>query len=142
MILIDANLLLYAEDTTSPFHQQAARWWDGVLSGRDPVCLCWPVISAYLRLSTHPRVFQNPLSIAQAVWRVQSWLEQPFVQVLIPGPRHWEVLRSLLIDSRAVGNLISDAHIAATAIEFACELQSTDRDFSRFSGLKWRNPIA
>jgi uncharacterized protein len=142
VILVDANLLLYAEDTASPFHRPAAKWWDRELSGADPVCLCWPVISAYLRLATHPRIFRNPLSIVQAVGRVQSWLDQKCTQLLVPGPRHWDVLRSLLVEAQTVGNLISDAHIAATAIEYGCELQSTDKDFSRFSGLKWKNPIA
>jgi toxin-antitoxin system PIN domain toxin len=142
VILVDANLLLYAEDSSSPYHRSAARWWDGELSGGALVCLCWPVISAYLRLATHPRVFRNPLSMKQAAGRVQSWLDQSCVQVLVPGRRHWDIVHSLLIEAQAIGNLVSDAHVAAIAIEYACELQSSDRDFSRFTGLKWKNPIA
>jgi hypothetical protein len=142
LILVDANLLLYAEDELSSWHVPALRWWDAQLSGAAPVCLCWPVLCAYVRIGTNPRVFEQPLSVEQAVARVTDWLGQPCVRLVGPTSRHWKVLRKLLVEGQASGNLVSDAHLAALAIEHGCELQSTDGDFARFRGLKWRNPIA
>lgn len=141
MILVDANILLYAEDSFSPNHAAAVKWWDGKLSGTAPVCLCWTVLNAFIRIGTNPRVFETPLSMNQATGRVQSWLDQPCVRLINPTARHWEVYRDLLIDAQAVGNLVIDAHLAALAIEYGCRLISTDSDFSRFPGLKWENPL-
>ena len=142
MILVDANILLYAEDRTSGCHERARQWWDEQLSGPDPVCLCWAVLSAYVRIGTNPRVFERPLTLDEATDRVSSWLEQPCVRVIHATERHWDLLRSLLAESQARGNLVSDAHLAALAIEHGCVLCSTDLDFSRFPCLKWRNPLA
>ncbi len=141
MILIDANILLYAEDSLSPFHKQARSWWDAQLSGTDPVCLCWMVISAFIRIGTNPRVFANPLSTDAAVKRVKSWLKQPCLRIIQPTQRHWEVFQQMLSSTQATGNLVSDAHLAALAIEHDCELHSTDSDFEYFPRLKWRNPL-
>ncbi len=141
MILVDANLLLYAEDSRSPQNQAARTWWDAQLSRASPVCLCWTVLGAFIRIATHPRVFERPLSLEEATGRVGSWLDQPCVRIVHATTRHWEVLRALLTDSQAVANLVTDAHLAALAIEHGCELQSTDADFSRFPGLRWRNPL-
>ena len=142
MILVDANILLYAQDTLSPQHEPARRWWDAQLSGSAPVCLCWIVMSAFIRIATNPRVFAHPLSLEQAVDRVQSWLDQPCTRVIRPTENHWVIFRQLLMASKAVANLVTDARLAALAVEHGCELASTDSDFSRFSGLKWKNPIA
>ena len=142
MILVDANILLYAEDSLQPRHQQARAWWDGQLSGTGVVCLCWTVLSAFIRIGTNPRVFDHPLSLEQALARVQSWLDQPCTRVVRPTERHWTVFRQVLTDGQAVANLVTDAHLAALAIEHGCELASTDADFARFPKLKWRNPIA
>lgn len=142
MILVDANLLLYAEDRTNRSHEQARQWWDEKLSGSDPVCLCWAVISAYIRIGTNPRAFSRPLTLDEATDRVSSWLDQPCVRVIHATERHWELFRSLLTESQARGNLVSDAHLAALAIEHDCVLCSTDSDFSRFPRLEWRNPLA
>ena len=141
MILVDANLLLYAEDSLGNRHVQAREWWDAQLSGPSPVCLCWTVINAFIRIGTNPRVFERPLLLDEAVERVQGWLDQPCARVVVPTERHWDVLRQLLVDGQAVGNLVTDAHLAALAIEHGCELQSTDSDFSRFPRLRWRNPL-
>lgn len=141
MILVDANILLYAEDRLSPRHQPAREWWDAQLSGSATVCLSWSVINAYIRIGTNPRVFDRPLSLAGATARVQSWIEQPCVRLIVPTERHWAVFRELLKAGQAVANLVSDAHLAALAIEHGCELMSTDADFARFPGVKWRNPI-
>ena len=141
MILVDANLLLYAEDQLSPYHDVAREWWDAQLSGISPVCLCWTVLGAFIRISTNPRVFKHPLSLDQAILRVQGWLDQPCTRIVYPTERHWAVLQQLLVGGQAVANLVTDAHVAALAIEHGCELISTDADFSRFSKVKWRNPI-
>ena len=142
MILVDANILLYAQDSLQSRHQQAREWWDGQLSGTGVVCLCWTVLSAFIRIGTNPRVFEHPLSLEQALARVQSWLDQPCTRVVRPTERHWTVFRQVLTDGQAVANLVTDAHLAALAIEHGCELASTDADFARFPKLKWRNPIA
>jgi len=142
LILVDANILLYAEDSLQSRHQQARAWWDGQLSGTGVVCLCWTVLSAFIRIGTNPRVFEHPLSLEQALARVQSWLDQPCTRVVRPTERHWTVFKQVLTDGQAVANLVTDAHLAALAIEHGCELASTDSDFARFPKLKWKNPIA
>ncbi len=142
MILVDANILLYAEDSLQSRHQQARAWWDGQLSGTGVVCLCWTVLSAFIRIGTNPRIFDHPLSLEQALARVQSWLDQPCTRVVRPTERHWTVFKQVLTDGQAVANLVTDAHLAALAIEHGCELASTDSDFARFPKLKWRNPLA
>ena len=98
MILVDANLLLYAEDAASSTHQAARAWWDERLSGTERVCLSWPVLGAFIRIGTNPRVFQLPLSLAEATARVQSWLEQTCVRLVAPTERHWILFQRMLID--------------------------------------------
>jgi uncharacterized protein len=142
VILVDANILLYAEDQRSPRHAAARAWWDAQLSGASPVCLCWTVLAAFIRIGTNPRVFERPLALAQAIARVQSWMEQPCTRIVTPTERHWEVLQTFLREGQAVANLVTDAHLAALAVEHGCELMSTDADFARFPGLRWRNPLA
>src|SRR5690349_9910097 len=126
MILVDANLLLYAEDSLSPHHATAREWWDQRLSGTEPVMLCWPVLTAFLRIATNPRLHQRPLTLKEATERVQSWLDQPCVRVVHPTDAHWAIFQKLLRDGNATANLVSDAHVAALAVEHNCELQSTD----------------
>jgi toxin-antitoxin system PIN domain toxin len=140
-MLVDVNILLYAEDATSPNHEAARLWWDEQLSGTDSIYLSWPVLAAFIRIGTNRRVFRNPLTIGEAVERVQSWLDQPCTRVIIPTERHWIILRELLEKGQATANLVSDAHLATLAFEYGCVLYSTDSDFSRFPGLKWRNPL-
>lgn len=142
MILVDANILLYAEDALHPQHRQVRSWWDGQLSGTGVICLCWTVLCAFIRIGTNPRVFENPLSPEQARARVQSWLDQPCTRIIRPTERHWTVFQQMLTEGQAVANLVTDAHLAALAIEHGCELVSTDADFARFPKLKWRNPFA
>ena len=142
MILVDANILLYAEDSLSPRHQQACEWWDQQLSGTDVICLCWTVLCAYIRIGTNPRVFEHPLSLNQAQNRVESWLNQPCTRIIRPTERHWTVFKQILTDGQAVANLVTDAHLAALAIEHDCKLASADSDFARFPKLKWINPLA
>jgi uncharacterized protein len=142
LILVDANILLYAEDSLSPRHEQARAWWDTQLSGTGAVCLCWTVLCAFIRIATNPRVFQNPLSLEQAIARVQGWLDQPCTRIIRPAERHWIIFQQMLEEGQAVANLVTDAHLAALAVEHGCELASTDSDFARFAKLKWKNPLA
>ena len=100
----------------------------------------WPVLLAFLRLGTHQAVFPRPLSLDAAVDQVRNWLRQPVVTVLEPGPRHLEILAGLLSEAGVGGNLVSEAHLAALAIESNGELVSFDRDFGRFVGLRWSHP--
>jgi toxin-antitoxin system PIN domain toxin len=141
VILVDANILLYAEDQQSPCHESARQWWDAQLSGVSPVCLCWTVIGAFIRIGTNPRVFEHPLTLNQSISRVQSWLDQSCTRIVHPTTRHWIVFQKMLSEGQAVANLVTDAHLAALASEHGCVLISTDNDFSRFPGIKWRNPL-
>jgi toxin-antitoxin system PIN domain toxin len=140
-MLVDTNILLYAEDATNPNHEAARLWWDGMLSGTDDVYLSWSVLTAFIRIGTNRRVFKKPLTVAEAAARVQSWLDQPCTRIITPTERHWIILRELLEKGQATANLVSDAHLATLAIEYGCKLYSTDSDFSRFPSLKWRNPL-
>ena len=142
MILVDANILLYAEDSLSEHHEAARTWWDAQLSGSDPVGLCWPVLNAFIRIATNARLHQRPLTLKESIERVQSWLDQSCVRIIQPTEEHWTIFQQMLRSGNAVGNLVTDAHLAALAVEHNCMLQSTDADFSRFRGLKWKNPIA
>ena len=141
MILVDSNILLHAEDALSPHHDAAREWWDGQLSGTSPVCLCWTVIGAFVRIGTNPRIFENPLPLKAAIARVQSWLDQPCTRLIYSTERHWSVYQDLLIEGQAIGNLVTDAHLAALALQHGCELMSTDADFARFRKLRWTNPL-
>ena len=141
MILVDANILLYAEDSLSAQHDRARTWWDAQLSGSAPVCLCWPVVTAFLRIATNTRLHQRPLTPGEAADRVQSWFAQPCVRMIQPTEQHWDILQRMLHEGNATANLVSDAHLAALAVEHNCELCSTDTDFARFPGLNWLNPL-
>ena len=141
MILVDANVLLYAEDSLSTYHDTAREWWDAQLSGRSPVCLCWTVLTAFIRIGTNRQVFERPLSLKDAIQRVQGWIDQPCTRLIHPTEQHWQVFQELLEQGQAVGNLTTDAHLAALAIEHGCQLYSTDSDFARFPKLKWSNPL-
>jgi uncharacterized protein len=142
MILLDANILLYAEDSLSAQHEPARTWWDEQLSGSAPVCLCWPVITAFIRIATNARLHQRPLTLNETMDRVQSWIDQPCIRIIQPTEQHWDILQRMLHDGNATANLVSDAHLAALAVEHNCQLCSTDADFARFPKLNWRNPIS
>ena len=141
MILPDVNLLVYAYNSDAPRHAAARRWWEGLLNGAMPVGLPWAVTCGFVRLMTHPAVLVRPLSTAEAGAAVQAWLDRPCGEGLGPGPRHLEILLRLLAEPGVTGALTTDAHLAALAIEHQCELHSNDADFSRFPGLRWRNPL-
>jgi uncharacterized protein len=142
MILLDANLLIYAVNAEAPLHRKARFWLESVLSGSETVGFSWNVLLAFFRLTTRPGLFRHPLPVDTAFDLVARWLAQPSATVVHPGPRHLTVLRELLLPLGTGGNLTSDAHLAALAIEHGAELCSSDTDFARFHGLKWRNPLS
>jgi toxin-antitoxin system PIN domain toxin len=142
MILVDANLLLYVTDNLSEHHTAARAWWEKKLSDIEPVCLCWPAINAFIRVGTNPRLYRRAMTLGEAIERVQSWLDQPCVRMIQPTEHHWTIFQQMLRAGNATANLVSDAHLAALAVEHNCILNSTDSDFARFRGLKWKNPIA
>jgi len=141
MKLPDANLLIYAVDDTSPRHASARGWLDTALSGSEEVAFAWQVLLAVLRLTTRPSVFHHPLQSDEAFDLIDGWLDQPCAVIVHPTPRHAALLRGLLTPLGTAGNLASDAHIAALAIEYGATLYSCDADFSRFPGLRWTNPL-
>lgn len=141
MILPDVNVIVHAYDTDSPSHGRARAWWEEVLSAPAPVALAWSVILGFVRLTTHPRLVSSPLSVGVACGHVEGWLAQPQVSLIHPGERHASILFDLLRHLGTAGNLTSDAHLAALAIEHQAEVRTTDADFARFPGLRWRNPL-
>jgi toxin-antitoxin system PIN domain toxin len=141
VILVDVNILLYAYNAESEQHAKSRAWLEAVLSGPDLVCFAWLTLWAFLRIATSPRVFDRPLSTPEAEAAISSWLAQPAAGILEPGERHWDILRGLVRDSQAVGPLAMDAVLAAIALEHGATVCTTDRDFTRFSGLKWTNPL-
>jgi toxin-antitoxin system PIN domain toxin len=141
MKLLDANILLYAVNVDAPLHKEAKRWIEEILSGSETVALSWTVILAFLRLSTRAGLFPNPLPPKIAIDVIHRWLDHPEITIVNPGPTHFTIMRRLLDPLGMAGNLTSDAHLAALAIENSAELCSCDADFSRFTGLKWRNPL-
>jgi hypothetical protein len=141
VIVPDVNLLIYAYDTTSPFHAAAANWWQQCLSGEEPVGLAPVVLFGFVRVSTHPRVFLHPLTAAESAAIVRSWLEQPVARVLEPSPGHLLETLSLLEGVGTAGNLVTDAQIAALALEHDAVVHTADADFLRFPGLHWTNPL-
>lgn len=142
MILVDANLLVYAHVRSFDQHDSAREWLDGRLSGVGRVGLPWPSLIAFLRLVTNPRVFERPQSIAKAWTQVEHWLSADPAWVPLPTLRHQEVLGRLLADTHARADLVPDAHLAALAIEHGLVMASTDGDFARFPALSWENPLA
>jgi toxin-antitoxin system PIN domain toxin len=142
MMLVDANLLLYAHDPRASHHEASRVWLEKTLSGSQLVRFAWVTLWAFLRISTNPRVFERPLSTKEAEALVSSWLAQPRAGVLDPGERHWEILAGLMRSGQTTGPLVMDAAIAAVAIEHGATLYTTDRDFAKFPGLKWENPLA
>ena len=141
MILVDANLLIYAAVDSFPQHERARQWLDGRLNGAAPVGLPWPSLLGFLRVTTNPRVFERPASVS-GVWRqVVAWLGCECAWIPQPTERHRETLGTLLEAPGVQANLVQDAHLAALAIEHGLVLCSTDGDFGRFPGLCWENPL-
>ena len=141
MILVDANLLLYAYHPRAEQHDKSRAWLEAALSGSELVRFAWLTLWAFLRIATDPREFERPLSVSEAGAAVSAWFAEPVAGVLKPGELHWNILSRLMRDGQTAGPLVMDAVLAAIAIEHGATLCTTDRDFARFAGLKWMNPL-
>ncbi len=141
MTVPDVNMLLYAHNTAAPQHAEAREWWRRLLMGAEPVGLAWVAVLGFVRVSTNRKAAPRPLSVEDALRQTRGWLARPNVTIVHPGDRHADILFGLLDHVGVAGNLTTDAHLAALAIEYQAELHSTDADFSRFPGLRWRNPL-
>lgn len=142
MILPDANLLLYAYDQSSPFHPKAAAWCEHIMSHSSPVILLPAVVFGFVRISTHPRIFTDPLSVAEASAHVRSWLGRKQVRLHDMLPDDVETALTLLESAGTAGNLTTDSQIAAVALRFDAEVHTADLDFGRFAGVRFSNPLA
>ncbi len=142
MTIIDANLLLYAYNADAPQQPAAAQWLGKLLASGETIALPWVTIWAFIRISTNPRIWPNPRPAPEAFAIVGEWLAQPGVIPLHPGARHAEIPEKLVSDHGATGPLVTDAVLAALAMEHGAMLASTDQDFRRFPDLRWLNPLA
>jgi toxin-antitoxin system PIN domain toxin len=140
LVVVDANVLLYAVDSESSHHDQARSWLDSSLAGAEAVGLAWVALLAFIRIGTNPALVTQPMTVDEAVGQVQAWLAAPAAVVAHPTARHAEILRALLRETGTGGNLTTDAHLAALAVEHAAEVVSYDRDFARFAGVRHRLP--
>ena len=141
MIVLDANILLYAYDAASRSHVQARAWTERAFSGGEPIGLPWQTMGAFLRIVTHPGLAAGRRTVEEAVGVVEQWLDHPNVHALGPGDRHWTILRQMMLEGQARGALTTDAQLAALTVEHGGVLHTTDRDFARFPGLRWKNPL-
>ena len=141
MIVPDLNLLIYAHNDGTPLHDSARRWWEGLVNGTERVGVPWVVSTGFVRLMTHPKVLARPATPEEAVNYVRQWFEFPHVAPINPGSDHLTYFRRNLAAAGVGANLVTDCHIAALAMEHQAEVQSNDADFSRFPGLRWRNPL-
>jgi toxin-antitoxin system PIN domain toxin len=141
VIIADVNLLVLAHNEAAPHHVRARAWWEDLLNERRPVGLAWAAALGFVRVVTHASVLVEPLHPREALARVRTWLAQPEVRVVEPGPRHLSILEDLFQATGVGGSLTTDTHLAALAIEHQAELHSNDADFGRFPGLRWTNPL-
>jgi toxin-antitoxin system PIN domain toxin len=140
VIIPDVNILVYAYNKDAKHHTLAREWWEKTLSQRNPIGLPWVTILGFIRISTQRRIIERPMFPQDAIERVRSWLDLPNVEIISPGEDHGDILFRLIEDVGTAGDLTTDAHLAALAIEHGAELVSTDSDFARFRGLRWFNP--
>jgi toxin-antitoxin system PIN domain toxin len=141
VIVLDANLLLYAYDSTMPQHDAARSWLNGAFSGDELIGLPWQTVSAFLRISSDSRIPGKRFTIEEAISIVQQWMELKNVRLLAPGERHWSIFQRMLIEGQVRGPMVTDAQLAALTIEWSGVLYTNDRDFARFPGLRWVNPL-
>ena len=141
MIIPDINLLVYAYNDGAPYHDSARAWWEDLMYGMERVGIPWVVSIGFVRLMTHPKVLARPSTPAEAVDYVFDWFRLSHVTPVNPGTHHLTRFRQNLAAANVGANLVTDAHIAALAMEYQAEVHSNDTDFSRFPGLRWRNPL-
>lgn len=140
MVIVDANVLLYATDRSAVHHEQTFEWLEDALTGAETVGLAWIVLLAFIRIATSPAIFATPMAADDAVGQVETWLSAPSAVPVQPTPRHVSLLRGLLREAGTAGNLTVDAHLAALALEHGADIVSYDRDFARFQGVRHRLP--
>lgn len=141
MIVVDANLLIYSYDSDSSHHKKSRSWVERIFSGVEPVGLPWQTVCAFLRVITNRKLPGSRLTVEQAAETVEEWLAQPNVRILAPGDEHWSVLKRMMVEGQASGPLVSDAELVALTVEYGGVLYTADRDFARFPGLRWKNPL-
>jgi uncharacterized protein len=141
VVLPDVNVLVYAHREDAAHHAACREWLEGVINGNESYGLSELVLSGFVRVVTHPKVFTRPSSLAEALEFTEQLRSRPNCVPVTPGRRHWDIFRALCVAAAAKGNLVPDAYLAAMAIEAGCEWITTDRDFSRFKGLRWRHPV-
>jgi toxin-antitoxin system PIN domain toxin len=141
MKLVDVNLLIYAVNRDAPEHRNAKRWFESAVSGAEGIGIAWIVVLAFLRITTRPGILQRPLEQEIAIGYIDEWLALQNVELVVPGDAHWRILSSLLRASGTLGNLTSDAHLAALALENGADIYSADYDFQRFKGIRHVNPL-
>lgn len=141
MIIPDINLLVYAYNEGAPDHAAARRWWEDAVNGTERIGVPWIVSTGFLRLMTHPRVLVSPVPVSAGIEYVRDWFRYSHVTPLNPGAEHLDHLQRNLVAAGVGATLVTDAHIAALAMEYQAEVHSNDGDFSRFPGLRWRNPL-
>ena len=142
MIVPDLDLLIFAHNEGSEFHGRASAWWAGLVNGTEPIGMPWQVSNGFVRLLANPRAMTNPRTPAEAARAVAQWFGNDHIAAINPGPRYLEILEQILADTRATTRLVADATIAALAIEHGAEVHTHNaRDFQRFPGLLWRNPL-
>jgi hypothetical protein len=142
MVLPDVNVLVYAHREDTAHHAECRAWAEQVINGDEAFGLSDLVLSGFVRVATHPKVFAKPSPLGDALEFCEQLRSRPNCVPVAPGRRHWDIFRALCAEARAKGNLVPDAFLAALAIEAGCQWVTTDRDFSRFKGLRWRHPWA
>lgn len=142
MIIVDVNVLIFAYNADAPQHDKARGWLEQALSGSEPIGLPWAVVHGFLRITTNTPAIKPPFPMTDAVAIVEEWFSSPTVTLIEPGPRYWPIFRQLLADAKVEGTLVSDAHIAALAIEHDATVCTTDRDFRGFTGVRVINSLA
>jgi uncharacterized protein len=141
-VLVDANILLYAVDERSPRHAAAREWLEGALNGERRVGIPWQSVTAFIRIASHPRVLDEPITPAEAWSYAEDWLDAPATWIPQPGAAHRRILGELVVGHDLGANLIPDAALAALCVEHGLEMISADSDFARFPEIRWRNPLA
>ncbi len=142
MKLVDLNVLLYAVNRSAPQHEAVRSWWEAALSDDEPIGLPWIVLLGFLRLATNAQVFPEPLTPAQAMDRVETWVTCLKTRLVEEAEEHWRILKELLEETGTAGNLTTDAHLAALAISHGATLVSCDADFGRYRRLRWESPLS